>query len=280
MYPRNSHALLNDLLSEFRILYLTGPRQAGKTTLAKLIANERGMQYLSLDDEGVMAAAKNDPHGFIRSFAGQNIVLDEFQYAPELIPAVKQASDNLPVNQKGKFLLTGSADIFSSARTQEALPGHMARVELWPLSVTEIRGGTFNFIDYLLNADFSSSQAFPELGREQLAQMLLDGGYPEVQGISNRGKSTWFKSYMQGRLLKDFESLYAARGEYHGKLEALIPYLAGISGNLLKYANVANDLSQNDKIVKSYIEALEWMFIVRRVYPFVKNSAKRQTPQP
>ena len=277
MYPRNSHALLSNLLSEFRILYLTGPRQANKTTLAKLIASQRDMQYLSLDDEGVMAAAKNDPHGFIRSFEGQNVVLDEFQYAPELISAVKQASDNLPINQKGKFLLTGSADIFSSARTQEALPGHMARVELWPLSVTEICGGTFNFIDYLLDADFSSPETFPELGREQLAQLLLEGGYPEVQEMSSRGKSIWYKSYMQGRLLKDFEALYAARGEYHGKLEALIPYLAGISGNLLKYANVANDLSQNDKIVKSYIEALEWMFIVRRVYPFVRNSAKRQT---
>lgn len=277
MYPRNSRALLTDLLNEFRILYLTGPRQAGKTTLAKLIASQRDMQYISLDDEGVLAAAKNDPHGFIRSFNEQNIVLDEFQYAPELIPAVKQASDNLPINQKGKFLLTGSADIFSSARTQEALPGHMARVELWPLSVTEIHGGTFNLIDYLLAGDFSVTPACPELGREQLAQILLDGGYPEVQDKSSRGKSIWFKSYLQGRLLKDFESLYAARGEYHRKLEALIPYLAGLSGNLLKYANVANDLSQNDKVVKSYIEALEWMFIVRRVYPFVKNSAKRQT---
>lgn len=57
----------------------------------------------------------------------------------------------------------------------------------------------------------------------------------------------------------------------------MIPYLAGLIGNLLKYANVANDLAQNDKIVKSYIEALEWMFIIRRIHPFVKNSAKRQT---
>ena len=110
MYPRNSHTLFNALLSEFRILYLTGPRQAGKTTLAKLIVDERDMQYLSLDDEGVMAAAKNDPHGFIRSFADQNVVLDEFQYAPELIPAIKQASDNLPIKQKGKSLKASSND--------------------------------------------------------------------------------------------------------------------------------------------------------------------------
>ncbi len=277
MYQRNSTPLLLELLAEFRILYLTGPRQAGKTTLAKAIAAERGMQYLSLDEESVMAAAQSDPHGFIQSFAGQNVVLDEFQYAPELTSAIKRVSDNLPPEQKGKFLLTGSADIFSSARTQEALPGHMARIELWPLSITEIRGSRFNLINYLLAGDFPQALALPELGREQLAQILLDGGYPEVQSKSTRGKSIWFKSYIQGRLFKDFETLYAARGEYHAKLDALIPYLAGLSGNLLKYASIANDLAQNDKVVKSYIEALEWMFIVKRVHPFVKNSAKRQT---
>ncbi len=277
MYQRNSTPFLLELLTEFRILYLTGPRQAGKTTLAKAIAAERGMQYLSLDEETVAAAAHSDPHGFIQSFAGQNLVLDEFQYAPELTPAIKRASDNLPAGQKGKFLLTGSADIFRSARTQEALPGHMARVELWPLSITEIRGSRFNLIDYLLAGDFSQQPVFPELGREQLAQILLDGGYPEVQSKSVRGKSIWFKSYIQGRLFKDFETLYAARGEYHAKLQALIPYLAGLSGNLLKYASVANDLAQNDQVIKSYIEALEWMFIVKRISPFVKNSAKRET---
>ncbi|WP_308873974.1 ATP-binding protein [Thiothrix subterranea] len=212
MYQRNSTPFLMELLAEFRILYLTGPRQAGKTTVAKAIAAERGMQYLSLDEEAVAAAAHNDPHGFIQSFTGQNLVLDEFQYAPELTPAIKRVSDNLPPGQKGKFLLTGSADIFSSARTQEALPGHMARVELWPLSITEIRGSCFNLIDYLLAGDFSQQHALPELGREQLAQILLDGGYPEVQSKSARGKSIWFKSYIQGRLFKDFETLYAARG--------------------------------------------------------------------
>lgn len=98
-----------------------------------------------------------------------------------------------------------------------------------------------------------------------------------MQSKSTRGKSIWFKSYIQGRLFKDFEALYAARGEYHAKLQALIPYLAGLSGNLLKYASIANDLAQNDRVVKSYVEVLEWMFIVKRVSPFVKNSGKRQT---
>jgi predicted AAA+ superfamily ATPase len=102
---------------------------------------------------------------------------------------------------------------------------------------------------------------------------LINGGYPELQSKSPRARQIWFSSYIQGRLLKDFENIYNAKADYHTKLKTLIPYLAGLTGNLLKYAN---DLAQNDKVIKSYIEVLEWMFIVKRIYPFVKNSAKRQ----
>ncbi len=277
MYPRFSETLLKELLDEFRILYLTGPRQAGKTTLARKIANDLKMLYISLDEQTVLASAQSDPHGFIDSFAGKPVVLDEFQYVPELITAIKLASDQLQPHERGRFFLTGSADIFSSAKTQEALPGHIARMELYPLSITEIVGGHFNLIDFLLSDSLSVPDNLPKLSREQLAQTLINGGYPELQTKSPRAKQIWFQSYIQGRLFKDFESIYNAKGDYHTKLKALIPYLAGLSGNLLKYASIANDLAQNDKVVKSYIEALEWMFIVKRVYPFVKNRAKRQT---
>lgn len=277
MYPRFSETLLKELLDEFRILYLTGPRQAGKTTLARKMANDLGMHYVSLDEQTVLASAQSDPHGFIDSFTGKPVVLDEFQYAPELITAIKLASDQLQPHERGRFFLTGSADIFSSAKTQEALPGHIARMELYPLSITEIVGGNFNLIDFLLSDSLSVPDNLPKLSREQLAETLINGGYPELQTKSPRAKQIWFQSYIQGRLFKDFESIYHAKGDYHTKLKALIPYLAGLSGNLLKYASIANDLGQNDKVVKSYIEALEWMFIVKRVFPFVKNSAKRQT---
>ena len=101
------------------------------------------------------------------------------------------------------------------------------------------------------------------------------GGYPEVQRMGRRARSIWFRSYTEGRFFKDFESLYTARGDYHSRLRALAPYLAGRSGKLLKYASLANDLELNDKLAKSYVEILELMFLIRRVPSYRKNLARR-----
>jgi predicted AAA+ superfamily ATPase len=275
MFKRNLEKLIEELLNEFRIVYLTGPRQSGKTTLVQLVGKSLAMRYLTLDDNTILSAVENNPQSFIQSFDKQNIVLDEFQYCPELIPAIKQTSDQLGDKHKGKFLLTGSADIFKSAKVQEALPGHMARLELYPLSITEIGNQPINIIDYLIEQKFNNTKNLT-VSRQQLANWIINGGYPEIQSKSPRGKSMWFKSYLQGRLLKDFDSLYTARGDYQAKLSALIAYLAGLCGNLLKYSNISNDLELDDKLVKTYINILELMFIVKSVPAYLKNRAKRQ----
>ena len=274
MFKREVEPLLLELLADFRIVYLTGPRQSGKTTIAKIIAEKLGMKYLTLDDQAILSTINNDPHGYLRSLTGQKIVLDEFQYAAGLVPAIKEASDALPEGERGKFLLTGSADIFRSAKTQEALPGHLARVELYPLSLTEIKAESFNLIDYLCEGKFSTIST-PFQARDEIAKLLLYGGYPEVQGKNRRSRQIWFRSYIEGRLLKDFENLYAARGDYRSKLLSMVTRLAGLSGNLLKYASLANDLGLDDKLVKSYIEILELMFILKRLPAYVKNAGKR-----
>lgn len=291
MYSRHLYPGVRDMLREFRIVYVTGPRQSGKTTLVRGVAAESGMRYLTLDDPAVQAAAASDPYGFVRSFHNESVVLDEFQQVPELVPAIKEASDlrasatpsaQAPgIPRKGLFLLTGSADIFRSARAQEALPGHMARLELLPLSVAELRGSRQNLIDCLLAGDFYASRAAVHDNqaptREQIARSILLGGYPEVQGMSRRARGTWFRSYTEGRFFKDFDTLYSARGDYHSRLRALAPYLAGLSGNLLRYASLANDLELNDKLAKSYAEILELMFLIRRVPSYRKNLGRRLT---
>ncbi|MEX0902106.1 MAG: DUF4143 domain-containing protein [Pseudohongiellaceae bacterium] len=222
----------------------------------------------------MLESARLDPHGLIQSFGSRRVVLDEFQYAPELIPAIKEASDALSAQEKGKFILTGSADIFRSARTQEALPGHMARLELLPLSIREIRASRGNFLDQLISNDLDTDTPVA-INRERLAELIILGGYPEVQSKTPRARQMWFKSYTEGRLFKDFETLYAARGDYHSKIHALIACLAGLSGNLLKYSSVGGLLEIDDRVVKRYIEVLELMFIVNRLPAWVRNRSKR-----
>lgn len=272
LYRRHIKERIIELLHDFRIVYLTGPRQAGKSTLARDIAKELGMGYHTFDEAALLASAQSDPQGLIAALR-RPLVLDEFQMAPSLIGAIKMVSDRAD-GQKGLFLLTGSSDIFRSARTQEALPGHMARVELYPLSHSERHDDRCNQIDRLLGGAFGDAAPQP-LDRITLGRMLLEGGYPEAISKSPRSRSAWYSSYTTGRLLKDFETMHQVKGDYHGKLTALIRNLAGMTGNLIKYANIANDLSQDDKTVKRYMEILELMFIIHRLNPYVRNSAKR-----
>jgi predicted AAA+ superfamily ATPase len=269
---RHIKARLTELLNDFRIVYLTGPRQAGKSTLVREIAREQGMGYYTLDDAALLASAESDPQGLLASLP-KPMVLDEFQMAPGLIGAVKMVSDNAN-GKKGIFLLTGSSDIFRSAQVQESLPGHMARVELYPLSLMERSEQQLNVVDWLLGSSYEQT-SLKALNRVELGELLIVGGYPEAITKSPRSRDIWFSSYIEGRLFKDFETMHHAKGDYHTKLSALIRNLAGMTGNLIKYANVANDLSQDDKTVKKYMEILELMFIIRRLHPYMRNSAKR-----
>lgn len=272
LIKRHIKARLIELLNDFRIVYLTGPRQAGKSTLVREIAHEMGMGYYTLDDTALAASAESDPHGLLASLP-KPLVLDEFQMAPNLVSAIKILSDQAD-GQKGLFLLTGSSDVFRSARVQEALPGHMARVELYPLSHIERNQRAYNPVDCLYDGNFLSD-AYRTIDRIELGTLLIEGGYPEALTKSPRSRSIWFDSYIEGRLLKDFETIHHAKGDYHTKLSALIRNLAGMTGNLIKYANIANDLMQDDKTVKKYIEILELMFIIKRLHPYVRNNAKR-----
>jgi len=273
MYRRFIKSRIAQLLREFRVVYLTGPRQAGKSTLAMEIAIEAGLSYHTLDDSALRLAARTDPKGLLAALPAP-MVLDEFQLAPELIRAVKQLSDNAGPRKKGLFLLTGSADVFKSARTQEALPGHMARIELFPLALGELHDNRFVCPDWLFKKNLMVHVG-KELDRKTLAKVLIHGGFPEIQSKSLRSRSAWFSSYVSGRLLKDFETMYDAKGDYFSKMHALIRYLAGLSGNLIKYAAISKILKQDDKTVKRYMEVLELMFILHRLEPYVRNTAKR-----
>jgi predicted AAA+ superfamily ATPase len=135
MYPRHAESRIREALTDTRVVAIAGPRQSGKTTLARKIAGETH-SYLTLDDPAVLAAATSDPSGLIRRL--DRAVIDEIQRAPNLTLAVKQAVDE--DQRPGRFLITGSADILAMPKAAESLAGRIEIAMLLPLSRSEIAG--------------------------------------------------------------------------------------------------------------------------------------------
>src|SRR5690242_14382554 len=133
VYPRRSESAIRTALRDTRVVAITGPRQSGKTTLARRFARQ-GRVYLTLDDRATLAAAKSDPVAFIRAL--DRAVIDEVQRAPEILLAIKRSVDE--DRRAGRFLLTGSANLSTISTVRESLAGRIETIPLYPLSRSEL----------------------------------------------------------------------------------------------------------------------------------------------
>ena len=141
LFPRFSAELVATALKDTPVVMVTGPRQCGKTTLVRdLVAGNR--EFITMDDDTVLAAARSDPTGLVRSL--DRTTIDEVQRVPDLLRAIKRSVDD--DRRAGRFLLTGSANILTLPQVSESLAGRMEIVSLLPLSRAEIRGKKPGFI--------------------------------------------------------------------------------------------------------------------------------------
>jgi predicted AAA+ superfamily ATPase len=190
VYPRYVEESVREALADTPVVSLNGPRQSGKTTLARKLAG-KDWDYLTLDDASVLESATTDPAGFIRGL--DRAVIDEIQRAPDLLLAIKRSVDE--DRRPGRFLLTGSAHILTIPKVRESLAGRMEVVTLYPLSHAEVLGsGAPTFLGRALQGE--PPQVGEKIIGDELMEVVLAGGYPDaLSRSSEKRRRGWFLSF-------------------------------------------------------------------------------------
>ncbi len=276
MIKRKIETKLSIALQNFRIVMLNGPRQAGKTTLVKELANQHSMAYLTFDDPDKLHLAQQDPKNFLQFYAQTPLVIDEIQLAPQLIPYLKSYVDEK--NQKGMFLLTGSADFMKMHTITESLAGRMVRYNLYPLSNAETGKRQYNIIEQLFSDHFTELKNNAPLSN--VLEQIISGGYPEIMDYESSLRDDWFASYIESRIQKDILELKKISLSKLHIIKSLLQLLASYDASLLNYSNLAKKLQIDNKTVLAYVELLEAMYIIKIVPSYHVNASLRVIKSP
>jgi uncharacterized protein len=264
-----------EAMASARVVALLGPRQAGKSTLARMLADgELGADYLSLDDEPVRIPALADPAGFIAA-CERPAVIDEVRRAPELLLAIKARVDRDP--RPGQFLLTGSANLRRIPAVSDALPGRVDYLALWPFTQGEIAGRREDFLTGLFEGRVPSVHGAP-VGRGSYAEMLLTGGFPEARSRPAGARPRFFASYVDSIVDRDLAETSRVRDP--ASVGTLLRLLAARSGGLARYDALAREVGIDGKTIKGHIDVLERLFLVRVRRPWHVNLGRRQVKAP
>ena len=272
MYPRFIESRVNEALTDTRVVLVSGPRQSGKTTLARQIAS-RKIPFLNLDDKTTLDAASADPVGFIRGL--DRAVIDEIQRAPDLLLAIKTAVDTDP--RPGRFLLTGSANLMTVPRVADSLAGRMKVVRLLPLAQAELQGKPSAFLETVFEGQV------PKIGDAvagaDLIGRVLAGGYPEALTRSkwNR-RQEWYLDYVEAIVQRDVRD--TAQFEKIPLMPRLLRVLAEHSGQLVNYSGFGAPLGMNHPTTRRYTGVFESLFLVCNLQPWFSNALKRLTKTP
>ena len=272
LFSRFSAELVATALKDTPVVMVTGPRQCGKTTLVRnLVAGNR--EFITLDDDTVLAAARSDPTGLVRAL--DRTTIDEVQRVPDLLRAIKKSVDD--DRRAGRFLLTGSANILTMPQVSESLAGRMEIVNLLPLSRAEIRGKKPGF----LKAAFDSKLGKPAesmIGKD-LVQAVLTGGYPEMLRREDpKRRQTWARDYIRALVQRDVREV--ADVEKLDQMPKLLQVLAHHSGSLTNFTQMGAQVGFDDKTTRKYVAILEQLFLVRKVEPWFQNQLKRLVKTP
>jgi predicted AAA+ superfamily ATPase len=270
MYERHAARTVLEALEWSPVVLIEGPRQAGKSVLARdIVGASRSAAYVTFDDALRLASAHADPQDFVGNLPDP-VVLDEVQRAPEIFRAIKLSVDQ--DRRSGRFLLTGSANVLLLPRLSDSLAGRMRIVTLWPLSQGEIGGVSERFIDTV----FGSSP--PPLAegvetRRTLAARITRGGFPEAVRLPEGPvRDGWMRDYVSTLLGRDVQEITRV-GDRVG-LPRLLRLLAARSATLLNASDLSRGTGISRGTIDRYIALFATTFAMRLVPAWAANARR------
>ncbi len=258
---RDLEPVLLSLVKQFPGVVVTGPRQAGKSTMLRQILPDHA--YRSLDDLQIRQMARNDPESLLDSLGKQG-VLDEIQYAPELLSHIKVRIDN-ERHRRGRFILTGSQQFALMKGVSESLAGRVGMLEVMPFGLEEKRR-----VPGLKGSLTGARAAF--------THACISGSFPEPVVSRAARRDDWQAAYLQTYLERDVRSIYDI-----GNLrdfERFVQLLATRCGQQLNLSSYARDLGVAVNTISRWFSVLEACRMVLPLSPYYNNLGKRVTKAP
>lgn len=271
--PRLAASRLLEALSDTPVVLLQGPRQSGKTSLARSVAEPRGYGYLTFDDDNLATAARADPVGFVSDLPPR-MVLDEIQRVPEIFTSIKAVVDR--DRMPGRFLLTGSADVLLLPRLADSLAGRIEAQRLYPLAQCEIEQRSSGFLPLLFSAAFKLTR-HDRLGPE-LAHRIVAGGYPAALARGEGRRREWYRAYLQALVQRDVRDL--ARIGALDVLPKLLEHAAAQTAHLLNVSELSGPFQVSRPTIRDYMTLLERVFLVESLPPWHVRQLSRLVKTP
>ncbi len=262
-----------DRISEnFKAVLITGPRQIGKTTLLRHIA-EDGRKYVTLDNRPDLLLAKNDPKGFLDMYTPP-VIIDEIQYAPELFPYIKIFLDNSDKN--GLIWMTGSQQYDMMKNVTESLAGRIAIIDMLGFSIYEREG-----VGSKQQPFFPKSMVENLLSKKGISdtfRIIWQGAFPDVISKDEKNRTAFFDSYIRTYLERDVRQLINLGNEV--SFITFLKVVAARTGQELNFEDIARNVGVSSATVKNWISVLKASGIIYLLQPYFKNVTKRLTKTP